>query len=178
MHGPYGELKAVSKRNAAGFTLVELLVTIAVAAILLSIALPSFQGSLRSNRIATTSNELLTSLNLARSEAVRSAQGGGICASSNGTACSAAWNDGWMVWTDNDGDGVFGDGDTVVRYSQHKPSVEVTGSSASISFDRRGRVNGGAAQSIGVVPEGVVTPVRCVRIGMTGQASIKKEACV
>ena len=167
----------MSTRPTTGFTLIELLVTIAVAAILLSIALPSFQGSLRSNRVATASNELLTSLNLARSEAVRSTQGGGICASDDGAACSDDWNDGWMVWTDNDGDGVFSDGDTVVRYSQHKPAVEVTGSVASISFDRRGRVNGGAAQSIGVVPEGVVTPVRCVRIGMTGQASIKKEAC-
>ena len=43
------------KRPITGFTLIELLVTITIGAILLAIALPSFQGSLRSNRVATTS---------------------------------------------------------------------------------------------------------------------------
>ena len=74
----------MSKRQVTGFTLIELLVTISIMAILLTIALPSFQGSMRSNRVATTSNELLASLSLARSEAIRSTRGGGVCASADG----------------------------------------------------------------------------------------------
>ena len=162
------------KRPTTGFTLIELLVTITIGAILLAIALPSFQGSLRSNRVATTSNELLTSLNLARSEAIRSTHGGGVCASANGTACGTNWSEGWIVWTETDGDGVFDAGETVVRYSQQRAQVAVTGSDDSISFDGRGRVNGGAVQTVSVVSDGDVAMVRCVKIGMTGQTAVKK----
>lgn len=166
----------MSRRQVAGFTLIELLVTISIMAILLAIALPSFQGSLRSNRVATTSNELLASLSLARSEGIKSTRGGGVCASANGSSCGTDWNQGWMVWTEKDGDGVYDNNETVVRYSQGKPRLRLTGSAATVSFDGRGRTTGGAA-SIGVVPEGVTTPVRCVQINITGQARVKPVAC-
>ena len=130
----------MSRRQVTGFTLLELMVTISIMAILLAIALPSFQGSLRSNRVATTSNELLASLSLARSEGIKSTRGGGVCASANGTSCGADWNQGWMVWTEKDGDGVFDNGETVVRYSQGKPQLQVTGSAATVAFDGRGRI--------------------------------------
>ena len=67
------------RRQNTGFSLIELMVVIAIVAVLLTLGLPSFQSSLRSNRIATTSTELLASLALARSEAVRSTRGGGVC---------------------------------------------------------------------------------------------------
>jgi type IV fimbrial biogenesis protein FimT len=166
----------MSRRQVAGFTLLELMVTISIMAILLAVALPSFQGSLRSNRLATTSNELLASLSLARSEGIRSTRGGGVCASANGTSCGADWNQGWMVWTEKDGDGVYDNDETVVRDSQGKPQLQLTGSAATVAFDGRGRSTGGAA-TIGVVPEGVTTPVRCVEINITGQARVKQVAC-
>ncbi|WP_181179257.1 GspH/FimT family pseudopilin [Methylibium rhizosphaerae] len=61
-------------RAAAGFTLVELIVTVAVFAILASIAIPSFQATMQRNRLATTANELLAGIQAARSEALRSNQ--------------------------------------------------------------------------------------------------------
>lgn len=167
----------MSKRQVTGFTLIELLVTISIMAILLTIALPSFQGSMRSNRVATTSNELLASLSLARSEAIRSTRGGGVCASADGATCGTNWNQGWMVWTEKDGDGVFDNDETVVRYSQGKQQVQLTGSAGTVSFDARGRITGGAAANIGVVPQGVTTPVRCVEINITGQTRVKQGAC-
>lgn len=174
----------MSTRQVSGFTLLELMVTISIMAILLAVALPSFQGSLRSNRVSTTSNELLASLSLARSEGIKSTRGGGVCASPDGASCPAAatWNQGWMVWTEKDGDGVFDNDETVVRYSQGKAQLRVTGSAATVAFDGRGRIMGvaGAAPvpaSIGVVPEGVTTPVRCVEVNITGQARVKQAAC-
>ncbi|MBW8811742.1 MAG: prepilin-type N-terminal cleavage/methylation domain-containing protein [Lysobacter sp.] len=59
-------------RRSAGFTLIELLVTIAIAAILLALALPTFTESIRANRVSTATNQMLATLNFARSEAVRS----------------------------------------------------------------------------------------------------------
>lgn len=167
----------MSRRQVAGFTLLELMVTISIMAILLAVAVPSFQGSLRSNRVATTSNELLASLSLARSEGIKSTRGGGVCASANGTSCGTDWNQGWMVWTEKDGDGVYDTDETVVRYSQGKPRLQITGSAGTIAFDGRGRIESGAVARIGVVPEGVTTPVRCVEINITGQARVRQAAC-
>lgn len=167
----------MSRRHPTGFTLVELLVTISIAAILLAIALPSFQGSLRSNRVATTGNELLASLSLARSEAIRSTRGGGVCTSTDGLVCGGNWNNGWMVWTETDGNGTFGAGDTVVRYSQAKPRLVLTSGVNAISFDGRGRARAGVLQQIQLSPEGATDPIRCLQVGVTGQTRVTKGAC-
>src|SRR5690606_7896913 len=95
----------MSRRNFAGFTLLELMVVIAIAAILLALALPSFTSTLRSNRVATSTNELLATLSLARSEAVRNTRGAGVCTSADGGACGGDWDSGWLVWGDSNGNG-------------------------------------------------------------------------
>lgn len=165
----------MSKRQVAGFTLLELMITIAIAAILLAIALPSFQSSLRSNRVATATNEALASLSLARSEAIRNTRGAGVCASADGSSCGADWNSGWLVWSDADGDGVIDAGE-IVRYSQGKASVTMTGSAATLNFDRRGRASGGL-QTISIAPSDATTPARCITINMTGQTRVAQAAC-
>src|SRR5690606_41492187 len=91
-------------RNS-GFSIVELAVTVAVVAIVAAIAFPNFQSVIRSNRVASSSNELTASLSLARVEALRSPGGAGLCASSDGAACGTDWNAGWMAWVDTNGVG-------------------------------------------------------------------------
>ncbi|MGH8027964.1 MAG: GspH/FimT family pseudopilin [Pseudoxanthomonas sp.] len=166
----------MSRRQITGYTLLELMVTVAIAAILLGIALPSFQSSLRSNRVATATNEALASLALARSEAIRNTRGAGVCASANGSSCGADWNSGWLVWSDTDGDGAIDPGETIVRYSQGKASVTMTGTAATLTFDRRGRASGGM-QTISIAPADATAPARCITIGVTGQTRIAQAAC-
>ncbi|PKM11485.1 MAG: pilus assembly protein FimT [Gammaproteobacteria bacterium HGW-Gammaproteobacteria-3] len=89
--------------NNSGFTLIELMMTIAIAAILLGIAIPSFTASIASNRLTTQANELLASLNLARSESIK--RGVQVTLSKNG----GQWESGWNVFTDINGDGTFND---------------------------------------------------------------------
>lgn len=165
--------------RAKGFTLVELMTVVAVLAVLTMIALPSFEGSLRSNRVATSTNEMLSSLALARTEAIRNRRGGGVCSSAEGTKCDGAWNDGWLVWSDMDGDGDKEDAEPVIRYVQGKQKIDIAaGASGVVAFDARGRIQGGA-QSIGVKAEGDSgnLPVRCVQVSPTGQVTVKREAC-
>ena len=90
-----------------GLTLIELTMGVAVAAVLLAIAGPSFQQALNSNRLSSVANELTGAVQLARSEAVRANRRVTLCSSDDGSACSDAtstWS-GWILFVDTDGDG-------------------------------------------------------------------------
>ena len=166
----------MSRRHITGFTLLELMVTVSIAAILLALALPSFQSSMRSNRVATATNELLASLALARSEAVRNTRGAGVCASADGASCGIDWNSGWLVWTDANGTGAVDAGEPVVRYSQGKASTLIAGTATTLAFNPRGRLLGGE-QNLSIVPADASTPLRCLTIGATGQTRTSQVAC-
>lgn len=75
---------------SGGFTLVELMITIAVLAIVLAIAVPSFQAIINRNRLVSASNEVVAALQLARMEAIRRNSRVELCPSTNGTGCSGA----------------------------------------------------------------------------------------
>lgn len=163
--------------QAKGFTLVELMIVIAVAATLAAMAFPSFQSSIRANRVSTASNELMASFALARSEAIRSARGGGVCASADGKSCVAgSWGDGWLVWTDTNADRALNEGEPVIRYVQAKQKLTMVGTVGILAFDNRGRSTSGT-QSIGLKPSDEATPARCILLSPTGQTQIKKGAC-
>lgn len=158
-----------------GLTLVELIVTLAIAGILMALALPSFQGTLRSNRVAGSTNQFIASVVLARSEAIKNTRGAGLCASADGSTCQAGsnWTGGWLVWADVNGNGTFQPGtDTVLRFLQGNPKVTVTGPAAAdaIRFDPRGRIVG-AEQSVVLQPDACGSrPLRrTLTVGATGQ---------
>src|SRR5690554_5417112 len=74
-------------KSQRGVTLIELMVTLAVFAIGAAVAYPSFTSVIRSNRVATSTNNFIGAFNLARSEAIRSNRGGAVCPSADGEAC-------------------------------------------------------------------------------------------
>ena len=80
---------------------MELLVTVAVAGIVLSFGVPSFMGLIDNNRAVAHTNDLVTSLNLGRSEAVRRGAPISLCSSTDGATCNASndWSSGWIVRT-------------------------------------------------------------------------------
>ncbi len=95
-----------------GFTLIELIVTISIAAILAGIAIPSFSPIIQSTQLTTYANELVTSLNLARSEAVK--RGVQVSVRRKGST-NQNWDSGWDIFTDLNGDGTLDTADTLLK---------------------------------------------------------------
>ena len=96
-------------RKKSGFTLIELIVTISIVSILASIAIPSFTGMIKSNRISAGTNELVSALFLARSEALKRSNPVSICTSIDQATCSGGTDfaKGWVIFLDCDDDGVM-----------------------------------------------------------------------
>jgi len=93
---------------------MELVITITVITLLVALAVPNMQSILNRNRLIGKTNDIITAINLARSEAVTRSSTAGACPSTDGFACSAGdWNQGWIVWVDNNGDSIFNAGEEV-----------------------------------------------------------------
>jgi len=103
-----------SLNNKSGFSLIELVVTLAIAGILLGVGLPSFKDFLAASKMAETNNALVHSIQLARSTSVERLEPTGVCVSDapmiDDAVCSIGsnYNNGWLVYVDSDGDGFRG----------------------------------------------------------------------
>jgi type IV fimbrial biogenesis protein FimT len=92
--------------TASGFTLIELVVAMAILGILLALAAPSFRDAMMNVRLTGAANDLMTDLSIARSEAVKRDVQTAVCASNDQKTCTGnPWEKGWIVMVDSDGDG-------------------------------------------------------------------------
>jgi type IV fimbrial biogenesis protein FimT len=138
-----------------GFTLIELLVAVAVAATLLTMGVPSFARLLHSARLTDATNALLSSMHLARSEAVKRGSRVTLCKSADGVSCASTggWEQGWIVFHDVNDDGVRDSTETVIERTQAlASSLRATGNSKVakyVSFIASGgsRLAGGGFQA-------------------------------
>jgi len=172
-------------KNAAGLTLIELMVTLAVVIILLAVGIPSYGRILVGNRIAAQTNALVTALTVARSQAVDDGRLVTLCAkSASGNICDSAgnWGNGWLVFVDLDADGTVDSGDSVIRvWGDSVASFSAT--AGYIQF----RPDGSQAGTATATFEGTVyldpsdtssyKQQRCVRVSMVGQIRTEKGAC-
>lgn len=100
-------------RRCHGFTLIELMTTIVVLAVLLAVAVPGLSSFIRSSRVSASQTELVSSFMLARSEATKRGIRVGVAAAV--PASGAEFSGGWTVWEDANGDGVVDAGEAVIR---------------------------------------------------------------
>ena len=131
-----------------GFTLADILTTLAVVSVALTVAAPAMQDFVIRNRMSTEVNTFVTSLYLARSEAVKRIRTVSLCPTNDFTSCtdSTEWNIGWMVYANNDGAPGYnaGGGDVILQRVTSLPSrFSVTGSRNAISYNTIGQAEGG-----------------------------------
>ena len=93
--------RSVKSQSIQGFTLVELLITVVVAGVLMSIAAPNFSDAMQNSRQTVIVNELMGALRYARSEAIKQSTRTAVCARGADTSCGNDWNQGHIVFVDN-----------------------------------------------------------------------------
>lgn len=133
-------------KNQTGLTLVELLITITLVAILLGIGVPNLTSFVKNNRILSQTNLFMVSVKTARSEAMSLRRTVTLCRSSDGENCGGSWSDGHIAFIDLNSDAVVDDDETILianSYDNDGVGIALSYSGGNfVSFDRRGRAVG------------------------------------
>ena len=174
--------------NNKGFTLIELIITIAIAAIVMAIGVPAFQDMIRNNRIISQTNDVMSALSFSRSEAIKRGRPVVICKSSGGAGCATSgnWDQGWMIFVDTDNNAAVNSGEEILRVHDALTggnTLEGNGNVATyISYSSDGVTrlkNGGGFQS-GTLTFGLCNSSKqknTILISDTGRARIEKVTC-
>jgi len=163
------------KKNS-GFTLLELLITVAIISIVMAIAVPSMTTFTQNDRLTTNINTLIGHLAYARSEAVKRNQQVSICSSNNATTCTGGnWQDGWIVYIDADGDNSFTAGEEVLRAQQALEGANTltTAIGTQLTYDYRGFVNAASVGSFQLCDGRSGPHGKTIRISTTGRVRIE-----
>jgi type IV fimbrial biogenesis protein FimT len=102
-------------KKYTGFTLIELMITLAIVGILLMVGVPSLKTFMQGNQLIASTNELISALHVARSEAIKLNTRVSICESSDGANCATtgSWKNGWIVFVDGNSANGANPGDLV-----------------------------------------------------------------
>lgn len=169
--------------DGRGFTLVELLVTLAVAGILLAIAIPGYAFLANTNKLAVVTNELVVALQLARSEAVKRGQRVTVCKSFNtsSTSCSSVggWQQGWLVFVDSGIRGVVEPSDTVIHIYGGAPNAIITAINFNlfVSYLPNGRSEGSSWLPNDTMLVCLAGNARKVIVNKTGRVRLESAGC-
>ena len=112
-----------------GFTLIEMLITLAIAGIILSSAIPAFANMHARNQLTTQLYNLFSHHQLARTEAIKTNQRVIVCKSSDGLNCTrdSQWHDGWIIFTDSNHNNKIDEHERMIHIQQALPeNVTVT----------------------------------------------------
>lgn len=183
-------------KKYSGFSLIELMIALAVLSIIIAVGLPRMSVFFKGNRMVVNANDLIAGLNIARSEAIKRNGRVSICKSTNASdatpSCTTAggWDQGWFVFVEGNEDGnIFGtytpsDG-AILRVNAGAEGANVTINADSpianyVTFTSRGapKLNNGASQSgvLRVCDERGISNARGVILNASGRVRTTKVA--
>jgi len=166
---------ALGRGASRGFTILELMVVLAIAGIMVAFALPEMTSLVVSNRMKTLSLDVYTSLALARSESIkRNANNVSMIAK------SGAWQNGWTVCVDANSNSACDSGETVLIDGEAvnaKLTLTNTGGLV-VNYNRDGRATTAANFRIiaTAAPNSTSMPMRCVDINASGRPSTRVDS--
>ena len=168
------------KKNS-GYTLLELIITVALISLIFAFAIPSLTTFNQNDRLTTNINTLIGHLAYARSEAVKRSVQVAICASNDAATCSGGWDDGWIVYIDADSDNAFTAGEEIVRTQQTlggNNTLTATGIGTQIIYDNRGFVTAASVGSLQLCDNRSGPHGKTIRITNTGRVRLESDtAC-
>ena len=171
-------------KHTRGFTLIELMVTLTVATILITVAVPGFRTIIQNNRVSAQSNDLLTALTLARSEALKRGVQVSVCSSDDQADCDTVpntdWENGWIVFVDDNSDGKKDAGEDIIRvWDGLSGSPTLTGTVNTIQYLPTGLIDPATAQTLTLTPSSCKgKQQRTLSITVVGRASVgEPEDC-
>lgn len=151
-------------RTVAGFTLIELMVTLAVVAITLAIGVPSFQSIVSDNRLSGAANGLIGAMNIARSEAIK--RGRSVAITPTGTD----WNEGGTV-------AVVTPAETIKTFSA-TTGITISMASAAYTFLPSGFISLAAAEELLVCDSARTGETgRKITVAVSGRVSVAQATC-
>lgn len=167
-----------------GYSLVELMVVLAILGIALAIAVPAVRDYFANARRLTVTNDLVGDLSYARMEAIRQGQLVTVCGSSDGSSCIAdtdnVWSGGRLVFVDPNGNGIVDAGEVVLRVERAAPSgftLIASGFTNRVTFSASGlRARGSIDGSIRVCSAGYFG--RDISLGVSGRVDTNKTAAI
>jgi type IV fimbrial biogenesis protein FimT len=149
-------------RKSQGFTLLELMVTVAVLGVISMLAAPSFSQLLAAQRVRVTAYNIVGDLVLARSEAVKRGENVTVA------PISSAWTNGWSVKVASTAEVIGGQGSV-------GNGVQFTASPSSVTFDRNGRTSVVSVVRFALTDGG--THPRCVSLDPSGRPKNANTVC-
>jgi type IV fimbrial biogenesis protein FimT len=165
------------RRDYRGFTLYELLLTVALLGILVTISLPTFSDTLARARQAAELNSLFHAIHLARKESIRRRQVMTVCASSDGQSCLGIrdWSSGWILFnnTDRDSPPQVDPDETVVL--SHSVSESLRISANRRAFTLRATFRRATNGTLVVCDREGRVPPRALVISYTGRPRVTAE---
>lgn len=161
-------MKNSSRQGHGGFTLLELMITLVIAALLVAIAVPSFDDVTLSGKLSASANDLVAGVALGRSEAIKRNSVASMCVSANGSSCgSGPWEQGWIIIA----------GGTVIQKHPAAPSgLKVTSSVTRIDFQPSGVGNTQASITVCRALPKPGLQERVISVSATGRAFVNKTA--
>jgi type IV fimbrial biogenesis protein FimT len=181
------------KHRSRGFTLMELMMVLAIAGVILAVGAPSFTEFRRNNRLVAVANDMLGTVQVARTEAIKRQVPVSMCPSANPGAAAASCSTtqafrGWIAFVDTNGDCVHDTGEVVVRVGA---TIDATVTSKAngncISFAATGFRQAVAgtttasntvfcdARGFNFQPGTTLSMARGIEVGATGRARLTRS---